>query len=260
MPDIHDILDAVIKAERKAGELVLHAGNIIARNKTDGRNVVTEYDLKVQKLLQDALSAAFSGTHFFCEESDNSEKLSSGTTFIIDPIDGTMNFVKGFNHSCISVACCVDGEVLCSAVYNPFADEMFTAVKGEGAFLNGERIFCGSAALSDSVVCVGTAPYRVDLEERTFRIMQLLFHNSLDIRRQGSAELDLCSVASGRAGLYYEENLCLWDYAAGYLLVNEAGGVCVTAEGGELPFDGSKSSLVAGTKNAVRDCLSLIKG
>lgn len=258
MTDASEILRYTAECVRKAGELILHAGNIIADSKTDGRNVVTEYDLKVQTMLKESLSEFVPGARFFCEESSGTDSISDGQFFIIDPIDGTMNFVRGFNHSCISVAYAFDGEILAACVYNPFSDEMFTAEEGHGAYLNERRICCGSSSLADSVVCAGTSPYRADLSGETFSMLRLLFDNSLDIRRSGSAELDLCYVAAGRAGLYWELDVSFWDYAAGYLIVREAGGKCLAADGSALPFDDRKTSITAGTEEAMSDYLKLI--
>ena len=258
MTDTSEILEFISVCERRAGELILRARNIIAENKTGSRNVVTEYDIKVQTMLREAIKNQIPDAGFFCEETADTDTLAKGRCFIIDPIDGTMNFVKGFNHSCISIAYILDGEVLAAAVYNPFSDELFTAEKGRGAYLNGKRIHCGEAPLSDSIVCVGTSPYRPELSDRTFSTVQLLFESSLDVRRQGSAELDLCYVAAGRAGLYWELDVSLWDYAAGYLIVNEAGGVCLDGNGNPLPFTESKTSITAGTPKAFEDYIKLI--
>lgn len=252
-----DILKLIEDAEREAGALVLHAGNIISRNKTGARNVVTEYDVRVQELLQKRIKDALPDAHFFCEESDNPDKLNKGMVFVIDPIDGTMNFVKGFRHSCISIGYSLSGIMTAGAVYNPFSDEMFTAIKGKGAFLNGCPITCGDSPLSDSVVCAGTSPYSPELWDKSFSMIRKLFDEGLDIRRSGSAELDLCYVAAGRSGLYFELSVSFWDYAAGYIIAREAGAVCMTAEGTPLPFDESKPSIIAGTPRAVEDYLTL---
>ena len=152
------------------------------------------------------------------------------------------------------------GELRAAAVYNPYVDEMFTAVKGEGAYLNGRRLHVSDAPLSDSVVCYGTSPYSTELADETFRLARIAFNAGLDLRREGSAELDLCSVAAGRAGLYFEMQVSLWDYAAGALLVREAGGVCQDIRGAELPFDGSKPTILAGGSHAVMDFLKLTEG
>lgn len=238
-------------AERRAAALVLSAHGVITERKSGARDVVTQYDRDVQLLLIEALRAAVPEAHFFCEEMNEREKLDAEHVFIIDPIDGTMNFVRGFSHSAISVAYALRGRIEAAAVCNPYLDELFTAVRGEGAFLNGRPIRTAADDLKNSVVCFGTAPYRPDLSDRTFALARRMFDESLDVRREGTAELDLCSVAAGRAGLYFELDLSLWDYAAGALIVEEAGGVCRTADGGALPLDGRKSTIAAAASAAV---------
>ena len=255
---IHDILAAIVAAEREAAALILHAHGILAECKTGKRDVVTEYDRRVQDLLTERLAEAVPGARFFCEESDRHDDLNAEHLFIIDPIDGTMNFVRGLNHSCISVACQSRGELLCAAVCNPYMNELFTSVKGEGAFLNGRPIHVDAGPLAETIVCCGTAPYKPGASAETFRLMKLAYDNSLDVRRQGSAALDLCSVAAGRAGLYFELSLSLWDYAAGALLVREAGGICTRIDGSALPFDGSRPSVLAGSPAARADFLRRI--
>ncbi len=257
VPDNSVLLAAMEAAEREAAVLVMHAHGILAECKSGHRDVVTEYDRRVQALLVERLGAVCPGARFFCEENDRHDDLHAETVFIIDPIDGTMNFVRGMNHSCISIACHRSGEPAAAAVYNPYMDEMFTAVRGGGAFLNGRSIHASDAPLSETIVCCGTAPYREDLTGETFRMLERAYRLSLDIRRQGSAELDLCSVAAGRAGAYCELSISLWDYAAGSLIVREAGGRCSRADGSPLPFDGSVTSVLAGGAQAWNDFLTL---
>ena len=256
--NIHDILSAMIAAEEEASELMLHAGAILAERKTDRRDVVTEYDRKVQNQLIARLSTAVPGAKFFCEENDRHDDLGAEHLFIIDPIDGTMNFVHGLNHSCISVAYMSRGTLLAGAIRNPYVNEQFTALRGEGAFLNGQPIHVSEARLCDTLVVCGTAPYENNSPEKTFRLMEKAYRASLDIRRQGSAALDLCSVAAGRAGVYFEMALSLWDYAAGALLVEEAGGVCTRLDGTALPYDASRPGVFAGGKTACADFRALL--
>ena len=170
-----------------------------------------------------------------------------------------MNFVHGFHHSCISVAYAERGVVRAGAIYNPYVDEMFTAIAGQGARLNGRPIHAADAGLSESLVCFGSSPYAPELADRTFALTKALFLAGLDVRREASAALDLCSVAAGRAGLYFELQLSLWDYAAGVLIAEEAGGQCCTIDGGCFPSDGSKTSLLAGSPAAVTDFFRLMK-
>ena len=253
-----EILVLIEGIEREAAELMLHAHGIISENKTGSRDVVTEYDRRIQQLIISRITDVIPNAAFFCEEMAVQQDVTARHLFIIDPIDGTMNFVRGFNHSCISVAYASCGTVRAAAVYNPYVDEMFTAVRGEGAYINGQPIHAHDGELADSIVCFGTSPYAL-LGEKTFDLAKLAFDNSLDIRRQGSAELDLCSVAAGRAGVYFELSLSMWDFAAGMLIVEEAGGVCLTAEGAALRLDGNKSSVIAGGKRAVNEFIALIR-
>lgn len=255
----NEILELICAAEKEAAALIMQAHHVISERKSSGRDVVTEYDRRVQALLVERFSSAIAEARFFCEENDKQDDLNAEHVFIIDPIDGTMNFVQQFNHSCISVAYMSRGVLRAAAVYNPYVDELFTAVLGQGAMLNGKAIHASDAPLSGSVVCCGTSPYNTQLAEKGFKLMKEVFLKSLDIRRQGSAALDLCSAASGRAGLYFELSTSLWDYAAGLLIVQEAGGLCLDCEGRPMPLDGSKSSVAAGSKKAVEEFLGIAK-
>ena len=124
-------------------------------------------------------------------------------------------------------------------VYNPYIDEVFTAVKGQGAFLNGKPIHVSSQPLENGVVIFGTAPYYEELAKASFDMAYEYFCKALDVRRSGSAALDLCNIAAGRAELFFELRLCPWDYAAGSLIVEEAGGVVTTIDGGEITLNES---------------------
>ena len=253
----NEILNLIKEAEKEGAQLMMHAHNVLSECKSGHRDVVTEYDKKIQALLMERLGRALPGAAFFCEENMQRDELNAEHLFIIDPIDGTMNFVRGFNHSCISVAYCRNGELSAAAVYNPYVDEMFTAIKGGGAYLNGRAIHVSDSPLSDSVVVCGTTPYDPQLSKEGFALMKKAFDASLDIRRQGSAELDLCSAASGRAGLYFELLISLWDYAAGMLIVQEAGGLVLNLQGEPIRFDGEKTSVLAGGKQAIEDFLKI---
>lgn len=252
------ILAAMISAEREAAELMRRAHEIMAEEKTDRRNVVTEYDRRVQQLMTKRLREAVPDCAFFCEEGGVQESTESEHVFVIDPIDGTMNFVHHMNNSCISCAYLHAGELTAAAVYNPYVDELFTAIKGKGAFLNAERIHTDGAPLRETVTCFGTSPYDTELADETFRLARAAFDNSLDLRRFGSAALDLCCVAAGRAGVYFELRASFWDYAAGMLIVREAGGVCTALDSSPLPLDGSRSSIFAGGVQAYEEFRKLV--
>ena len=252
------ILEAMVAAEREAAELVMHAHGIMAEIKTGRRDVVTDYDRRVQALLIERLSDAVPGAAFFCEESGVQNSTGAENVFVIDPIDGTMNFVRGMHNSCISAALMQQGVITAAAVYNPYVDELFTALRGRGAYLNGRTLHTEDAPLCETVFCFGSTPYNQDKADESFRLAHIAFDHSLDLRRFASAELDLCSVGAGRAGLYFELEVSFWDYAAGSLIVEEAGGVCTDINGAPLPLDGRKTSILAGSPQAHADFRKLI--
>ena len=200
----NEILSLLCEAEREAARLILEAHDILAECKTDRRDVVTEYDRRVQELLITRITEVVPDSRFFCEENDRHDDLRAEHVFIIDPIDGTMNFVHGLHHSCISAAYMSRGELRAAAICNPYVSEYFTAVKGAGAFLNGRPIRVTDAPLAETLVCCGTTPYNPDLADRCFALMKKAFLAGLDIRREGAAALDLCTVAAGRAGVFFE--------------------------------------------------------
>lgn len=223
---------------KKAGTLLLEQVHNDMIRKKAPKDFVTDIDAMVQETLQQGLHSLAPEIQFMGEEKDNSDLDLSKPTWILDPVDGTLNLIHGFRHSAISLALAVQKEVVLGIVYNPFSDEMFTAVKGEGSFLNGSPIHVsGCMELSEAVCLVGTNPAYRKNSEQVFSRIRRLYENSVDIRRMGSAALDLCYVACGRADCYVEEGLFPWDYAAGILLVKEAGGKVSDLQGEEVRID-----------------------
>ncbi len=244
------------QAIRFAGERLKEAVNVQETEKTDYKNLVTQYDKKTQEYLMQELVKAYPGATFICEE-DDVDDASGEYFFVIDPIDGTANFTKGYRMSAISVALAKNGELLWGMVYNPYNEEFFEAELGKGAYLNGKRIYAGEEPLKHSLVAFGTCPYYADLKKRSFAIAEKSMDYAMDIRRSGSAALDLCYVACGRNGAYFELLLSAWDFAAGMLIVTEAGGT-VTDNDGKYPDFTKKSGIIAGNKIAQKELLKLI--
>lgn len=254
------LMDQMIRIIKEGGEIILsarHIGETVTTKEGKG-NFVTAYDKKVQAFLFERLGELLPEAVFVGEEEESHPDVKNGYAFIIDPIDGTMNFMKGYRRSAISVGLLKEGMPCAGIVYNPYAGEVFSAIRGKGAFLNGNRIHVADEGLSEQLVLFGTSPYDQKLYERTFRICYALFQKCPDIRRSGSAAIDLCDVACGRAGLYFELMLSPWDYAAGCLILAEAGGKAVTQEGKVLTFD-QKNSVVAGSILTVKEALSCMK-
>ena len=150
-------------------------------------------------------------------------------------MDGTTNLIHNFRHSAVSLALAEDGQTVFGVVYNPYSGECFTARWGQGAFCNGSPIRVSSAdRLEDSLLSVGTVPGRRKLADTAFRQIRTLYDTCQDVRRTGCASLDLCWVACGRLDGYVELSLQPWDYAAGRLLVEEAGGRVTAPDGSPL--------------------------
>ena len=230
------MLEQIISIVREAGDIVLSARDVWSHTheKTSAADLVTEYDLAVENFLKEKLPPLVPGSIFFGEEEAENADPSRGWAFIVDPIDGTTNFVRGLRQSAISVALARDGAVEYGVVYDPYKNELFSAQRGGGAFLNGQPIRVSQRPLSQGIFGMGTAIYRREYLEPTMRVTEQLFRRSCDFRRLGSAALDLCNVACGRTDLFFEYSLCPWDQAAGSLIITEAGGFVCTLEGGPL--------------------------
>lgn len=183
------------------------------------------------------------------EEQDNSGIDPERPFWILDPVDGTTNLIHGLRHSAVSLAYAEGGHVRFGIVFDPFKGECYTAAEGRGACLNGELISVSRVdALSDSLVATGTVPGFKQLGDVAFRYMRLLYDNCQDLRRSGCASLDLCHVAAGRLDAYTEPLLQPWDYAAGAIIVSEAGGLATTMAGEPLPLTHSSAVLATNSR------------
>ena len=163
--------------------------------------------------------------HFILSEETGEIKTNSEYKWIIDPIDGTVNFANGIPICCVSIALEKSGEMILGAVYNPFINELFFAQKGMGAFLNDKKISVSNkTSVAKSCLVTGFPYTYLDSENGPIQVFEKLIRQGIPVRRFGSAAIDLCWVAAGRFDGFYEHNLQAWDSAAGFLLVEEAGG------------------------------------
>lgn len=209
-------------------------------------NFVTAVDTEVQDFMQRELSKLDSTIQFMGEEKNNNEIDFSKPVWILDPVDGTSNLIHDFQNSALSLALYAQGELKLGIICHLFSDEMFYAEKGKGAFLNGKPIRVSTIEQLDrSLVSIGTSPYRKDLADAGFELYKKVFMSCEDIRRIGSAALELAYVAAGRIETYFEYNLNPWDFAAGILLIEEAGGSVTDYEGKSVDVT-KGSSIVAG--------------
>lgn len=245
-----ELRELIIGAVRDCADVILTAHDIESgiEEKDGAANFVTKYDKKVQDELFKKLKSILPEAHLVGEEESEHDSVETGYAFIVDPIDGTTNFIKDYKMSAISVGLLKEGKPYIGVVYNPYLKEMFSAENGKGAWLNGTPIHVSDKVLSEGLVLFGTSPYNRQLADVTFDYVRKLYDVSLDVRRSGSAALDLCSIAAGRAEVYFEMILSPWDFAAGALIVTEAGGVITTLDGGALSYDKKCSVLAAGKR------------
>lgn len=209
------------------------------RNRTDfsieeksKANYVTTIDKEIEENIKGELAVSFPEVDFVGEE--ESTNTMSNLFWLLDPIDGTQNFIKAQYPSMISLALVANKEVIFAAIYDPYFDKIYHAYKGKGAFCEDKQIYVSKTPMKRAIIMYGTAPYNRDYSEKTFALARKLFEQGNDIRRSGSACYDLVQVASGKADAYTELLVHSWDFAAGYLLVLEAGGKVSDINGDSL--------------------------
>lgn len=249
----------ITEIARKAGKMMLAASDPKVKEKTGHANFCTETDEKIQEFLMKELAKVIPEASFVGEEDGHDEfndKMKQGFAFVIDPIDGTSNFIYSYRPSVVSIGLLKDGKPYIGVVYNPFSDEMYSAVAGQGAYMNDERIMSSSAPLSETLAVFGTAPYYEDIQEKSFDMAKKLLPQCVDLRRSGTSAWDMCCVAIGRCSLYFELRIQLWDYAAAALIATEAGCTVTDAAGKPLSYTGFTSVICRsrGIKS-IPDCL-----
>ena len=240
------LIENIQNVAREAGHIMINAERPKIMEKSGHANFCTETDEKIQAFLIEKLKELLPEASFLGEEDGQdvfTAKMKSGYCFVLDPIDGTSNFIYSYRPSVVSIGLLLDGKPYIGVVYNPFDDMMFCAKAGEGAFMNGEKIMSSEAPLAESLAAFGTAPYYEDLRDRSFEIAKKLLPLCVDLRRSGTAAWDMCCVALGRVGLYFEMKVQLWDYAAAALIAKEAGCILTDIDGKELLFNGATSCI-----------------
>lgn len=237
----HELLEAALAAARRAGQLIKTASpeaRSVEASKANAKDLLTQTDTLCQATIRDVLDDMCPGLGFLGEEdvgpgavaAKRAADALSGLSWVVDPIDGTANFVDGLPLSTVSIACVQGHDTLVGCVYDPFRDELFSASAGQGAFMNGMRLSVNDAALSDSIVYAGAPPTLAALRP-SLRGINAVAPRVRTMRMLGSAALMLAYVAAGRGAAYFECDLSAWDTAAGCLLITEAGGKCTDANG-----------------------------
>jgi myo-inositol-1(or 4)-monophosphatase len=254
------LLNDVTDLAREAGRFLLarRAGITIAE-KDGAHNLVTQADLECEQMVCERLAQLLPDSQFLREEGGAVGDPTSAAMWIIDPLDGTNNYVHGIPQFCVSIGLAVAGEFELGVVYDPNRDEMFAAQQGCGATLNGQPIHVSERPdLQHSVIATGFYYDRGDLVKRTLAAIGRLFDEPIrGVRRFGSAALDLCWVACGRYDGYFEYRLGAWDYAAGAVIVREAGGQCSSREGKTLEV--LSGNVIASSPQVHADLVRVVK-
>jgi myo-inositol-1(or 4)-monophosphatase len=274
---IQSYLTLATEVAREAGDYAHRArvSDLQITTKTNEMDIVTQIDSRNEQAIRDAVHAKYPDHVFLGEELGASEKtpppfegggrgvVSRGVVrWIIDPIDGTVNFAHGLPIWCVSVGVEVDGVVECGAIYNPNLNEMFSVRRGAGAFLNGNRMHVSKQANYKQGLFVTGFPYNVDENpESVIEQFTNFLHKGMLIRRLGSAALDLAYVACGRFEAFWEIGLSPWDTSAGQLMIREAGGRVTHYDGSDyniykrsiIATNGLHHEMIAGIISEVKD-------
>lgn len=252
-------LDKIMGIIKDAGKIIEDRDLALQVEEKGTADYVTKVDLKVQEFIEKKLKDLYPGIQFMGEEKSNDHIDVNDSYWVLDPIDGTTNLIHDYKEVSISLALVDKKEIVLGFVYNPYNNEMFFAQKGKGAYLNGKPIHVSkNKAMEESLISIGTSPYQKEFAKYNFERFYNIFLRSQDIRRSGSAALDLAYVACGRTDGFFEKILKLWDYAAGILLVEEAGGKVSKFNGDSLGLDVT-SDVLASNDKIHKDLIELLK-
>lgn len=247
------VINVMVKAARQAGTVLLrHMGKLDSLNvfEKSRHDYASEVDSLAEAEIVRELRRAYPEAAILAEES-GAMGGKGRLTFVVDPLDGTSNFLRGLPHFCVSIALVEHGEPTEGVVFDPLRNELFTASRGGGALLNGKKLrVTERKELTGAMIVTGFPPRERPRLAAQLEAIRSLLQDAEDIRRSGSAALDLAYIAAGRADAYFEAGVKAWDIAAGMLLVREAGGrVCDFRGRGERLLDGGQ--MVAGNLKIV---------
>ncbi len=256
----HLLLPEVIAISQKAGAFIRQEfGNVTSGQvQTKSLNSLVSYvDINAEKMIVEALSKLIPEAGFITEE-DTAEPTTQKLNWVIDPLDGTTNFLKGVPVFSVSIALVHENDVLLGVVYDIMQDWCFSASKGQGAFLNGHQIHISEQTdFSKAIIATGFPYHRLSHDSPLFILLRSFIERSSGLRRLGSAAIDLAYVACGKVEGYYETTLNAWDIAAGILLVKEAGGKITDFEDQETMLQ--KGDVLAANPILHKEMLSIIR-
>jgi myo-inositol-1(or 4)-monophosphatase len=256
------LLNVMVQAARKAARSLKRDFGEVEHLQVSLKgpaNFVTAADRRAEEILHEQLSRARPGYGFLGEEGGRREGADKTHTWIVDPLDGTSNFLHGIPHFAISIALEREGTIVAGLIYNPANEELFTAERGKGAFLNDQRLrVAARQRLVDAVIACGL-PHHGKGDLALFRTEFAAVQDKVaGLRRFGAATLDLAWVAAGRLDAYWERDISPWDMAAGLLMVREAGGYVTDLDGGDAML--AKGHIIAGNETMHRELLRLLRG
>jgi myo-inositol-1(or 4)-monophosphatase len=256
------LLNVMEAAARKAGRSLKRDFGEVANLQVSMKgpaNFVSAADHRAEEILRTELLKARPGYGFLGEEGGIRDGTDKTHVWVVDPLDGTTNFLHSIPHFCISIALVREGTPIAGLIYNPANDEFFTAERGKGAFLNNHRIrVAARRRLADAVVCCAL-PHQGRGDLALFRREMAMVQDKVaGLRRFGAAALDLAYIAAGRFDAYWERGLAAWDFAAGVVIVREAGGYVTDLDGGERTVDVG-GDVIAGNETMHREMLGLLQ-
>ena len=240
-----------------AGAIFLERNLTNVASKEGHANYVTNIDCRVEEYLEKALLQLLPGSRFIGEEKEN-QALTDAPTWVVDPLDGTTNMIHDYRLSAVSIALCRGKKPVIGLIWQPYTRELFYAEKGKGTTLNGEPVHVADTPFEKALVTFGTAPYYEELARRSMDLAGSFLHACADLRRSGSAAVDLATLACGRHDIFFEMRLKPWDYAAGSLLLREAGG-CFAMPLLPSPDFGASSAILAATPACFEKALALFR-
>jgi myo-inositol-1(or 4)-monophosphatase len=256
------LLNVMVQAARKAARSLKRDFGEVEHLQVSLKgpaNFVTAADRRAEEILHEQLSRARPGYGFLGEEGGRREGADKTHSWIVDPLDGTSNFLHGIPHFAISIALEREGTIVAGLIYNPANEELFTAERGKGAFLNDQRLrVAARQRLVDAVIACGL-PHHGKGDLALFRTEFAAVQDKVaGLRRFGAATLDLSWVAAGRLDAYWERDISPWDMAAGLLMVREAGGYVTDLDGGDAML--AKGHIIAGNETMHRELLRHLRG
>ena len=253
------LLNIAIKAAREAGKVIARAADHpkSLSVSTKGHNdFVTEVDHAAEAAIMQVISEAHPHHSFLTEESGQIEQANTDAVWIIDPLDGTTNFIHGLPHYVVSIGFRFKGVMEYGVIYHPLTQDLFVAARGQGAQLNGKRIRVSSQSKTDGALISIGLPRPAEYLPVYLALNQSLHGQIAGIRRSGATALDLAYVAAGMLDFFWNIDSKIWDIAAGALLVKEAGGIVTDHKGGEAFWE--HGNIIAGSPKLVKSMLPLI--